>query len=50
MLGCPDEVELHKLEDNLYYRSHFLDARIDGPPVDSDWKNASIFVRFLKTF
>ena len=39
-----------KLEDDLYYRSHFLDARIDGPPNDSDWMNASIFVRFLKTF
>ena len=23
---------------------------IDGPPVDSDSMNASIFIRFLKTF
>ena len=30
-----------KMEDDLYYRSHFLDARIDGPPVDSDWTNAT---------
>ena len=39
-----------KMDDDLYYRSHFDDAKIDGPPIDSDWENAKIFVRFLKTF
>ena len=39
-----------KMEDDLYYRSHFDDSKIEGPPVDSDWENAKTFVLFLKTF
>jgi hypothetical protein len=43
-----------RLEGDLYYQNHFLESvngrRIEGPPKDSDWENAKIFVKFLKTF
>ncbi|XP_074369609.1 zinc finger BED domain-containing protein RICESLEEPER 2-like [Apium graveolens] len=43
-----------RLEGDLNYTSYFEEKmkgkKIDGPPSEVDWDNASVFLKFLKTF
>ena len=43
-----------RLEGNLNYLSYFCDdlngKSVEGPPLHVDWKNAKVFVNFLRKF
>ena len=39
-----------RMEKDLNYMSYFDENDKDGPPTLVDWNNATIFVKFLKTF
>uniref|UniRef100_A0A803PIE6 BED-type domain-containing protein n=1 Tax=Cannabis sativa TaxID=3483 RepID=A0A803PIE6_CANSA len=44
----------NRLEGDMYFTSYFDEPlngkKIDGPPSELDWDNASVFLKFLKIF